>query len=77
MTEAIVVALITGAISLIGTLITTRTSAKSTQALVDYKISELQKSVEKHNSVIERTYELEGRMNECEHDLRDLKQRMH
>lgn len=77
MTEAIVVALITGAISLIGTLITTRTSAKSTQALVDYKISELQKSVEKHNSVIDRTYKLEGRMTECEHDLRDLKQRVH
>lgn len=77
MTEAIIVALITGAISLIGTLITTRTSAKSTQALVDYKISQLQKSVEKHNSVIERTYNLEGRMNECEHDIRDLKQRVH
>lgn len=77
MTEAIVVALITGAISLIGTLITTRTSAKSTQTLVDYKISELQKSVEKHNSVIDRTYKLEGRMTECEHDLHDLKQRVH
>ena len=37
MTEAIIVALITGGISLIGTLATTRSSAKSTQALVDYK----------------------------------------
>ena len=34
MTEAIIVALITGGISLIGTLATTRSSAKSTQALV-------------------------------------------
>lgn len=33
MTEAIIVALITGGISLIGTLATTRSSAKSTQAL--------------------------------------------
>ena len=41
MTEAIIVALITGGISLIGTLATTRSSAKSTQALVDYKLKEL------------------------------------
>lgn len=34
MTEAIIVALITGGISLIGTLATTRSSAKSTQELV-------------------------------------------
>lgn len=54
MTEAIIVALITGGISLIGTLATTRSSAKSTQALVDCKLKELKESVDKHNSLIER-----------------------
>ena len=76
MTEAIIVALITGGISLIGTLATTRSSAKSTQALVDYKLKELKESVDKHNTIIERTYRLEGRMESCEHDIRDIKQRI-
>jgi len=31
--------------------------------------------VDKHNSVIERTFKLEGRMTEVEHDIRDLKER--
>ena len=73
MTEAIIVALITGGISLIGTLATTRSSAKSTQALVDYKLKELKESVDKHNSPIERTYILEGRMENCEHDIHDIR----
>lgn len=76
MTEAIIVALITGGISLIGTLASTRSSAKSTQELVDYKLKELKESVDKHNSIIERTYRLEGRMENCEHDIRDIKQRI-
>ena len=76
MTEAIIVAMITGGISLIGTLATTRSSAKSTQALVDYKLKELKESVDKHNSIVERTYRLEGRVENCEHDIRDIKQRI-
>ena len=45
------------------------------QAVTDTKIEELTRQVEKHNSMIERTYKLEGRMNEAEHDIRDLKER--
>lgn len=45
------------------------------QAVTDTKIDELTRQVEKHNSMIERTYQLEGRMNEAEHDIRDLKER--
>lgn len=47
------------------------------QAVTDTKIDELTRQVEKHNSMIERTYKLEGRMNEAEHDIRDLKERAH
>lgn len=46
------------------------------QAVTDTKIEELTRQVEKHNSMIERTYKLEGRMNEAEHDIRDLKERV-
>lgn len=45
------------------------------QAVTDTKIDELTRKVEKHNSMIERTYQLEGRMTEVEHDVRDLKGR--
>lgn len=45
------------------------------QAVTDTKIDELTRKVEKHNNMIERTYQLEGRMTEVEHDLRDLKGR--
>ena len=46
-------------------------SAKLTQ----YRLAQLEKKVEKHNSVIERTFTLEGQMREVEHDIRDLKGR--
>lgn len=38
-----------------------------------YRIQQLERKVEKHNNLVERTYRLEGRMNEVEHDVADLK----
>lgn len=58
MSESIIVALITGGLSLLGVYMANRKS----QALVEYRLSELQKQVEKHNQIIERTYSLEERM---------------
>ena len=55
MSEAIIVALITGVLALLGTYLSNRKSA----ALIAYRLSELEKKVEKHNNVIERTYKLE------------------
>lgn len=46
------------------------------QAVTDTKIDALTQKVERHNNMIERTYILEGRMNEAEHDIRDLKGRV-
>ena len=46
------------------------------QAVTDTKIEILTQKVERHNNMIERTYQLEGRMNEAEHDIRDLKGRV-
>ena len=58
MSESIIVALITGCLSLLGVYLANRKS----QALVEYRLSELQKQVEKHNQIVERTYSLEERM---------------
>jgi peptidoglycan hydrolase CwlO-like protein len=46
------------------------------QAVTDTKIDELTRKVERHNNMIERTYQLEGRMTEAEHEIKDLKGRV-
>ena len=76
MSDAIIVALITGAVSLLGSVMSAVVSARKTKQQTDltlYRIDELEQKVSKHNGIIERTYKLEGRMTEAEHDIRDLK----
>ena len=41
--------------------------------LTQYRLSQLEEKVNKHNNLIERTFKLEGRMDEAEHDIKDLK----
>lgn len=60
--ETIITAVITGAVTLVVCIINNRTQHSKTLALIEYKLTELTKTVEKHNNVIERTYELEKRM---------------
>ena len=69
MSEGVVVALIGLAGSGLGAFAGVVASARLTQ----YRLRRLEEKVDKHNSVIERTYRLEGRMTEAEHDIRDLK----
>ena len=71
MSEAIAVALIGVFGSGLGAFVGVMTSAKLTQ----FRLQRLEEKVDKHNSVIERTFKLEGRMTEGEHDIRDLKER--
>jgi len=61
MDSAIIVALITGGMSLAGTLAGSYYSHKKSTALIAYRLEQLEKKVEVHNRVIERTYELEKR----------------
>ena len=71
MSEAIVVALLGFAGTLLGSLF----GVLAAQKLTQYRLSQLEEKVNKHNNLIERTYKLEGRMDEAEHDIRDLKGR--
>lgn len=64
----IVIALITGGLSLLGVIITNKNandkmmhSLDVTQAVTAEKIAELEKKMDKHNNIIERTYHLEER----------------
>ena len=59
--------------SLLGTLAGTFGGILVSNRLTTYRIEQLEKNVAKHNSVVERTYKLEGQMTEAQHDIRDLK----
>ena len=72
MSDTIVVAIIGLVGSGLGSLIGVVASSKLTQ----YRIQKLEEQVNKHNNLVERTYRLEGRVDECEHDIRDLKGRV-
>lgn len=69
MSEAIVVALLGFAGTLLGSLF----GVLAAQKLTQYRLEQLEEKVNKHNNLIERTFKLEGRMNEAEHDINDLK----
>ena len=60
--------------SLVGTLAGTFGGILVSNKLTTYRIEQLEKKVAAHNSLVERTFKLEGRMTEAEHDIRDLKE---
>lgn len=69
MSETVIVALIGFAGTLLGSLLGVLTAQKLTQ----YRLSQLEEKVNKHNNLIERMTKLEGRVTETEHDIKDLK----
>ena len=69
MTTEIFVALLGFAGTLLGSLLGVVTAQKLTQ----YRLSQLEEKVGKHNNLVERTYILEGQVAECCHDIKELK----
>lgn len=73
MSESIAVALLGFAGTLLGSLF----GILAAQKLTQYRIVKLEEKVSLQDSrqgdLNERTYRLEGRMDEAEHDIRDLK----
>ena len=67
MTDTVIVAII----SLLGTLLG---SFGGTQ-LVKYRIEQLEKKVEKHNSIVERTYNIEEKVKVANHRIEDLERK--
>ena len=73
MSETIFVAVLGFAGTLLGSLF----GVLAAQKLTQYRLGQLEEKVSRHNNLIERTFRLEGRMNEAEHDIRDLKSLVH
>ena len=59
--------------SVIGSLLGTLGGILASAKLTNFRLKQLEERVQAHNSLVERTYKLEGEMNECMHDIRDLK----
>lgn len=70
MDSTIIVAVIGALASLAGGLL----GAYTTSNLVQYRLSQLEEKVNKHNNVIERMAIAEGNITELQHDVRDLKE---
>lgn len=80
--ESIIVALITGGLSLIGVIITSRSNGKKlqqqleiAQAVTDTKIVELTREVRDHNNFAKRVPVLEEKMKVANHRIDDLERR--
>lgn len=71
MSQEIVVAVL----AFLGTCVGTLGGILAASKLTNYRIEQLEKKVEKHNSVVERTYKLEGEVRELQHEMKDLKER--
>jgi predicted nuclease with TOPRIM domain len=69
MNSEIIVALL----GLLGTLAGSFLGVLAASKLTNYRLSQLEEKVNKHNNLIERTYKLEGQMSEVQHDIKDLK----
>lgn len=57
--ETIASSLIAAAVTLIVCVLNNRSENSKSRALIDYRLKELEKKVDKHNNLIERTYHLE------------------
>lgn len=69
MSENAILALISFAGTLLGSLF----GILAAQKLTQYRLAQLEEKVNKHNNIIERTFKLEGRMNSAEQEIVDLK----
>ena len=81
MTEAVIVALITGGLSLAGVVITCLATAKKSekaaavaQAVTDTKIDELTREVRSHNNFAQRMPVVEEQIKVINHRISDLEQ---
>lgn len=68
MSDAVIVAVL----SLIGTFV----GSFSGIQLIKYRIEQLEKKVEKHNSIVERTYLLEEKIKVANHRIEDLERKV-
>lgn len=69
--------IIVAAISLVGTLAGSYFANNKTIALLSYRLEQLERKVEKHNSVVERTFQLENNMQTAFSRIDEIRGELH
>ena len=60
-------------LSLAGTLLGSLFGILAANKLVNYRLQQLEKKVDLHNSAVERLFIAEGKIAELQHEVKDLK----
>jgi len=66
LSDVVIVALL----SLAGTVMGSWAGVRQANKLTNYRIEQLEKKVDKHNSIVERTYELEKKIAVIEEEIK-------
>ena len=67
--------IIVAILALIGTLASAFLGGLMSSNVIKTRLDALEKKVDKHNNLIERMYKVEGKIEELEDDIADLKRR--
>ena len=70
--ESIIVACITGVVTLVGVIL----SNSKSRAVMEVKLDALTEKVEKHNQLIERIYRLEEGLSVARNDIENLQRKV-
>ena len=79
MIYSIVTGLIVAVPNIIATVVSYKANSKENEEnknLTIYRIDQLEEKVSKHNKLVERTYKLEGQMEEVQHDVAEIKSKI-
>lgn len=69
--------IIVAGISLLGTLAGSYFTNSKTNALLSYRLEQLERKVEKHNSVVERTFQLENNVQTAFSRIDEIRETLH
>lgn len=68
--DTIIASVISAAGAVVVCMINSSHQAKTTRNLIEYKLEELTKRVDKHNNVVERTYRLEQKQSVMQEQIK-------
>ena len=72
----LITAVISGGSAAIAAIVVAAIQHRKTVALLEYRLIELEKKVDKHNSLVERTYDLEARADVNEEKIKVVNNRI-
>ena len=73
---AIVTAALSAVVTLVVCLVNNHFQVSKTTALISYRLEELEKKVDKHNNVVDRTYKLEQDITRLQDEVNRHKERL-